>query len=76
MVSETQKKRMIEYYNSHKEEISMKRKEYFKKYNAQRPKVENTEEIRQARNDYQRDYRARIRARLRELQPLCKPNTL
>ena len=73
MSIETRKKAMMEYYNSHKEEISSKRKEYFKKYNAQRPKMEQTEELRQARNDYQRDYRARIRARL---QPLCKPNTL
>ena len=49
----------MKYYLNHKEDIAEKRREYYKAYNATRPKVEVTEEVRIARREYIRNYRLR-----------------
>ena len=59
MVSEAQKSAILKYYENHKEDIASKRREYYKAYNATRPKVELTEEARIARREYLRNYRQR-----------------
>ena len=61
MVLECQKRAMMKYYLNHKEEIAEKRREYYKAYNATRPKVEVTEEVRIARCEYIRNYRRRVK---------------
>ena len=61
MLLESQKRAMRKYYHNHKEEIAEKRREYYKAYNATRPKVEITEEARIAHRDYMREYRRRVK---------------
>jgi hypothetical protein len=58
MTTEAQKKAAANYYYKNKDAISDKRREYFRIYNAKRPKKELSEEERQTRIEYMRNYRA------------------
>ena len=54
--SEAVKRAKAKYYQSHKDEISLKRREYHKAYNASRPKISRDEEAKQRYNEYHRQY--------------------
>ena len=54
--SEAVKRAKAKYYQSHKDEISLKRREYHKAYNATRPKISRDEEAKQRYNEYHRQY--------------------
>lgn len=57
--SEAMKRAKAKYYEKNKEKIAAKRNEYYKRYNAKR--VE-TEDARNALNEYHRNYRLRRKA--------------
>jgi len=57
--SEALKRAKAKYYQSHKDEISEKRREYYKAYNATRPKMERDEEAKEKYNAYHREYNRR-----------------
>ena len=61
MLLESQKRAMRKHDHKHTEELAEKRREYYKSYNATRPKVEITEEARIAHRDYMREYRQRAK---------------
>ena len=54
--SEAVKLAKAKYYQTHKQEISQKRREYQKSYNATRPKISRDEEARRRYNEYHRQY--------------------